>query len=217
MFSLAPHCYRIMPEQLDIVQALVDDAVKKGAKLHCGGKRNKSMDGQFFEPTLLSGVTPEMDIFSNEVFGPVMTVVKVPNDSDEACVQLVNDCPFGLGSSIFSGDSAKGLEIGRQFTTGMLTVNDYASNYLVQSLPFGGTKESGFGRFAGIEGLRALCLERSIAVDKFPLIKTAIPKPVDYPIDQDKGFPFVCSLVKLFYDESWMQKIKAIFGLIKNG
>ena len=158
-----------------------------------------------------------MDIFNQEVFGPVMTIVTVPNDDDEECVRLVNHCAFGLGSSIFSGNDAKALAIGRQFHTGMLTVNDYASNYLIQSLPFGGVKESGFGRFAGIEGLRALCLERSIVVDKTPLIQTSIPTPINYPIDMVKGYPFVESLVQLFYNESIIGKIKGIIGLVKNG
>ena len=165
---------------------------------------------------LFSGVTPDMDIFNQEVFGPVMTVVKVTKDSDEECIKLVNQCDFGLGSSIFTADAKRGLEIGRQFRTGMLTVNDYASNYLVQSLPFGGCKESGFGRFAGIEGLRALCLERSIVVDRIPFVKTSIPAPIDYPIDQVKGFPFTESLIQLFYNESIIGKIKGIIGLIKN-
>ena len=162
-----------------------------------------------------SGVTSKMKIFHEEVFGPVMSIIVVPNDSDEECIKLVNECQFGLGSSIFSGNQARGLEVGRQFETGMLTVNDYASNYLVQSLPFGGCKSSGFGRFAGIEGLRALCLERSILIDKVPFIKTTIPTPMDYPIDAKKGFPLVNSIIQLFYDESLIGKVKAIIGLIK--
>eukprot|EP00980_Cylindrotheca_fusiformis_P028140 scaffold22583_cov106-Cylindrotheca_fusiformis.AAC.11 len=207
----------IMPSQMDIIQSLVDDAVSKGAILHCGGKKNSGLDGQFFEPTVLSGVTAEMKIFHEEVFGPIMTVIKVPKDSDEECVRIVNDCAFGLGSSIFTGDATKGIEVGRQFRTGMLTVNDYASNYLVQSLPFGGCKESGHGRFAGIEGLRALCLERSIVADRIPGVKTSIPPCIDFPIDSQKGFPFTESLIQLFYNESLFAKIKGIFGLIKNG
>jgi acyl-CoA reductase-like NAD-dependent aldehyde dehydrogenase len=207
----------IMPRQLEIVQALVDDALKKGASLHCGGKVNPGLNGQFFEPTVLSDVTPEMDIFNQEVFGPVMTIVKVPNDDDQECIRLVNTCDFGLGSSIFTSNDAEGLAIGQQFKTGMLTVNDYASNYLIQSLPFGGVKESGFGRFAGIEGLRALCLERAIVVDKTPFVRTSIPPVIDYPIDVAKGFPFTESLVQLFYNESITGKIKGILGLIKNG
>jgi len=207
----------IMPAQLEIVQALVKDAVEKGAILHCGGKVNPNLNGQFFEPTVLSGVTFEMKIFNQEVFGPVMTVIKVPKDDDEECIRLVNHCEFGLGSSIFTANDAVGLAMGRQFRTGMLTVNDYASNYLIQSLPFGGVKESGFGRFAGIEGLRALCMERSISVDKTSLIRTSIPPVINYPIDMVKGFPFTESLVQLFYNEDIFGKIKGIFGLIKNG
>mmetsp|Transcript_24888 Transcript_24888/g.58400 ORF Transcript_24888/g.58400 Transcript_24888/m.58400 type:complete len:618 (+) Transcript_24888:116-1969(+) len=207
----------IMPRQLEIVKALVDDAVRKGATLHCGGKPNPQLNGQFFEPTVLSGVTPEMDVFNQEVFGPVMTIVKVPEDDDEECVKLVNECKFGLGSSIFTADDSKGLELGRRFCTGMLTVNDYASNYLVQALPFGGVKESGFGRFAGIEGLRALCCERAICVDKTSLIRTSIPPVINYPIDSVRGFAFTESLVQLFYNENIIGKIKGIIGLIKNG
>jgi len=207
----------IMPRQLEIVRALIEDAVEKGATLHCGGKVNPNLNGQFFEPTVLSGVTPKMQIFNEEVFGPVMTVVKVSEDDDEECIRLVNQCEFGLGSSIFTGDDDIGLAIGRQFRTGMLTVNDYASNYLIQSLPFGGIKESGFGRFAGIEGLRALCVERAIVVDKTSFIRTSIPQVINYPIDMVKGFLFTESLVQLFYNEDIFEKIKGILGLIKYG
>ena len=99
----------------------------------------------------------------------------------------------------------------------MMCVNDFGSNYLVQSLPFGGVNDSGFGRFAGIEGLRALTLERSILTDRIPGVKTSIPRPIDYPIDKEKGFPFIDSLCQLFYNESIVDKIKGIVGLIKYG
>jgi acyl-CoA reductase-like NAD-dependent aldehyde dehydrogenase len=205
----------VMPEQLDIIQELVDDAVQKGAKLLCGGRR--STKGQFFAPTVLAAVTPDMRIYQEEVFGPVMTVIKVPNDDDDTAVRMVNNSRFGLGSSVFSGDQAAGLAVARQIRSGMVCVNDFASHYLVQSLPFGGVKESGFGRFAGIEGLRALCLERAVLVDRIPGVKTSIPPCLDYPIDKNKGPPFTESLMHLFYNESWWAKLKAIFGLIKNG
>jgi hypothetical protein len=70
---------------------------------------------------------------------------------------------------------------------------------------------------AGIEGLRALCMERSISVDKTSFIRTSIPPVINYPIDMVKGFPFTESLVQLFYNENIIGKIKGIFGLIKNG
>jgi acyl-CoA reductase-like NAD-dependent aldehyde dehydrogenase len=127
-----------------------------------------------------------MDIFDTEVFGPVLTLVKVPGDSDVECLKLVNQSSFGLGSSVYCGKAhyARALALGRQIRSGMLCINDFGSNYLVQALPFGGVKESGFGRFAGPEGIHALCLERAILVDTMPfLAQTSIPKPLDYPID----------------------------------
>lgn len=139
----------VMDQQCTLIQALVDDAAAKGAKVHCGGKRNTSNGGQFYEPTLLSGVTTEMRIWREEVFGPIMCIITVPGDSDDTCVQMVNDCAFGLGSSVYSASTSRAMAIGSQFNTGMFTANDFGVNYLIQSLPFGGVKESGFGRFAG--------------------------------------------------------------------
>jgi|UPI000581A2C7 acyl-CoA reductase-like NAD-dependent aldehyde dehydrogenase len=207
----------VMDGQLDLIQALVDDAVKQGATVVTGGKRAVNGNGQFYEPTILTGVTAEMRVFQEEVFGPVMTIVRVPKDDDEACLRLVNNSAFGLGSSVYCGNQRRGLALGRQIRSGMLCINDFGSNYLVQSLPFGGVKESGFGRFAGIEGLQAMCLERSILVDRIPGIKTTIPPPINYPIDKQKGLPFAASLIQLFYNESIIGKIKGIFGLIKFG
>lgn len=206
----------VMDAQCDLIQSLLKDAVQKGAKVLVGGKR-AARDGNFYEPTIVVGVTPEMRLFQEEAFGPVMTIVKVPNDSDEECLKLVNGTKFGLGSCVYTGDQARGLALGRQIRSGMLTLNDFGSNYLVQALPFGGVMDSGFGRFAGIEGLRALCLERSILLDAIPGVKTSIPPPLDYPIDKKKGLPFASSLIQLFYSESLLAKIKGIIGLIKFG
>lgn len=206
----------VMDAQCGLIQALVDDAVKKGAKVLVGGKRS-ALPGNFYEPTIVVGVTPEMRLFQEETFGPVMTIVKVPKDNDEDCLRMVNGTSFGLGSCVYTGNQARGLAMGQQIRSGMLTVNDFGSNYLVQALPFGGVKESGFGRFAGIEGLRALCLERSILLDRIPGVKTTIPPPLDYPINKQKGLPFAESLVQLFYNESLLGKLKGIIGLIKFG
>lgn len=210
----------VMARQIDIIQALIDDAVASGATLHCGGHKPKATtqeQGQFYPPTLLTDVTPTMRIAQEEVFGPVMCIVKVPNDNDEAAIKLVNDCSFGLGSSVFSSNQNRALAIGEQIKSGMFTANDFGVNYLIQSLPFGGINESGFDRFAGPEGLRACCYERSMVVDRFWGIKTTIPKPLDYPINIEKGIPFTVSLIKFFYCESFIEKVKAVFGLIKNG
>jgi len=207
----------VMDGQIEIIQRLIDDAVSKGAKLHCGGKRNTKLNGQFYEPTVISGITSEMKISQEEVFGPVMCIVTVPDDCDEECIKLVNNCNFGLGSSVYSASQERGMKIGNAIRSGMFTVNDFGVNYLIQSLPFGGVKESGFGRFAGPEGLRACCLERSIVKDRIWGVRTTIPGAINYPIEAKKGLPFGMSLVKMFYSESLWEKLMGIFGLIKHG
>jgi len=198
-----------MKEQLAIVQSLVDDAVSQGAKILVGGSPNTSCgDGNFYQPTVLTGVKGErakrasfdedehtrdesremttdematstteltlfhsirlarfirfaltslkmrltslgaagMRIWTEEVFGPVMCIIQVDGDSDDVCVRMVNDCPFGLGSSCYSGNQKRAESIGSRLRSGMFTANDFGVNYLIQSLPFGGVNESGFDR-----------------------------------------------------------------------
>jgi acyl-CoA reductase-like NAD-dependent aldehyde dehydrogenase len=115
-------------------------------------------NGQFYPPTVLTDVTPSMRIWKEEVFGPVMSVVRFSTD-DEA-VELVNDSDFGLGSSVFSRSARRARRIAVRIDAGMASINDFASTYMCQSLPFGGVKHSGFDRFAGIEGLRGLCVAK---------------------------------------------------------
>lgn len=121
-----------------------------------------------------------MDIARNEVFGPVMVIMKAKSDED--AVRIVNACDYGLGSSVFSADYARAEKIGRALRTGMCNINDFGVNYLCQSLPFGGVKISGFDRFAGIEGLRGCCLVKAVTTDKLAAMKTTIPPPLQYPI-----------------------------------
>ena len=95
----------------------------------------------------------------------------------------------------------------------MVAVNDFAVFYAVQ-LPFGGVKGSGYGRFAGQEGLRSLCNVKSICVDRWPwLINTAIPKKLDYPIGED-AFQMGQGVVEFGYGESWKRIIKGIRRMI---
>jgi len=207
----------VMQAQITYLQELVDDAVSKGARLHCGGAPSKKHSGQFYEPTLLTNLSSNMRIWKEEVFGPIMCVICVPKDSDAQCVQMINDCSFGLGSSVYAKHQSRALAIGEKIRSGMFTANDFGVNYLIQSLPFGGVNESGFDRFAGPEGLRACCLERSIVLDRIPGVRTTIPKPLGYPVDSKRSIGFGTSLIHLFYDNSILGKIRAIWGLIKYG
>ncbi|CAB1116703.1 ALDH [Ectocarpus sp. CCAP 1310/34] len=206
----------VMPAQLDIVQDLVNDAVSKGAKVTTGGSRNmEHPNGLFYLPTVLAGVTPDMKIAQEEVFGPVMSIIKVPGDSDEACIKMINSSKYGLASSVFSGSSTRAVRLGEAIRCGMTNVNDFGVNYLVQSLPFGGVKDSGYGRFAGPEGLRACCLLKSVTVDRFPKIMgTVVPAPLQYPVAKS-GARFAASMTRMFYCDSLADKLWAVVQLVR--
>ncbi|MBZ5716001.1 aldehyde dehydrogenase family protein [Nannocystis pusilla] len=156
-----------MPRQVQIIQELVDDAVAKGARVLCGGSPREDLPGNFYPPTVLVDVDHSMRITQEEQFGPVMVIMKVNSESE--AIRLANDCPYGLGSSVFTRDPARGERLARAIAAGMTTVNDFGLAYMIQSLPFGGLKISGFGRINGREGLRACCNEKAIVTDRVPV------------------------------------------------
>ncbi|KAJ1824986.1 Meiotic Sister-Chromatid recombination aldehyde dehydrogenase [Coemansia sp. RSA 2671] len=193
------------------LESLIADAVSKGARCLVGGHpyvHPRHPCGQYFEPTLLVDVTPDMDITRNETFGPIMVIMKFKDEQDS--LDKVHSSPYGLGSSVFSGDRERGRRVALKLRTGMANVNDFGVNYICQALPFGGVGISGFGRFAGPEGLRALCVEKAFTEDRFPFVKTPIPPIVDYPIqDTEKGYQFTQQIVAFAYSDSWWASIKA--------
>ena len=204
--------------------------VLAGGRLPSGGAV-----GQFYPPTVLVGVTRDMRIWQEEVFGPVAVIVVAADDDD--MVALANDCPFGLGSAVWCRDARRAKAISRRIevrccghlaTTlvhrrrstprkesicprccpppvqyklcrcaapgrrvpcavlpqaGMTSINDFATTYMCQSLPFGGVKDSGFDRFAGVEGLRGLCVVKAVAEDRSASRSSMRSRPSlkDYP------------------------------------
>jgi succinate-semialdehyde dehydrogenase/glutarate-semialdehyde dehydrogenase len=126
----------------------IDDAVAKGAKVHLGGARVEG-PGAFVETTVLSGVTPEMRAYREELFGPAAVVYRV-SSVDEA-VSLANATPYGLGGAIFAQDEALALEVADKLDTGMVWINSAEGGG--PDLPFGGTKRSGVGRELGPAGI----------------------------------------------------------------
>ena len=92
-------------------------------------------------------------------------------DTDDQLVEMCNDCPFALGSSIFGAESHV-RRIGKRIQAGMLSCNDFATCYMCQSLPMGGLKDSGFGKFAGVEGLRGCCVTKAVVADRFTWMRT---------------------------------------------
>lgn len=135
--------------------------------------------------------------------------------SDQEAVEIVNSSPFGLGGSVFSNNVRRAEAIGRLVHTGMCNINDFAVNYLCQSLPFGGVKQSGFGRFAGVEGLRAECVLKAVTCDKISSIKTTIPPILDYPINKDKSAAFCEQLAMTVYGPSVLDKVRGVINLAR--
>jgi succinate-semialdehyde dehydrogenase/glutarate-semialdehyde dehydrogenase len=128
--------------------AQIDDAVAKGATVHLGGRRLDG-PGAFVEATVLSGVTPEMRAYREELFGPAAVVYKVA-DAD-AAVELANSSSYGLGGAVFCSDEELALDVADRLDVGMVWINQPEGGG--PELPFGGTKRSGVGRELGPLGI----------------------------------------------------------------
>lgn len=198
------------------LERLVADAVAAGARCLVGGKRllhPRHPKGHYFQPTLLVDVTAEMEVAREECFGPICTVMAA-RDTDEG-IAIANAGAYGLGASVF-GESAEELErVTRELRVGMVAVNDFAVYYLCQ-LPFGGVRGSGYGRFAGEEGLRSLCNLKSVSRDRLPgLVRTTIPGPLQYPIGgARRAWRMCCGIVELGYGETWGRMFGGLWKLI---
>ncbi|HKJ35288.1 MAG TPA: succinic semialdehyde dehydrogenase [Solirubrobacterales bacterium] len=152
------------PDQTDLVEEHVNDAVDKGARAVVGGKRGEH-EGDFFEPTLLLDVHHEMDCMTEETFGPTLPVMRVA-DVDEA-VRLANDSPYGLQASVWTKDTDEGERIARRLESGVVCVNDAQLNYVALELPMGGWKESGVGSRHGSNGIRKYTKQQTLLVTRF--------------------------------------------------
>lgn len=142
----------ISEKHLESVDNYVKEAVSQGAEIFCGGKRfseGACANGAYYEPTILTGIRPDMRIWKEEVFGPVLSVVTY-RDTQEA-LRLANDTKFGLGSNIFTKDLRKAYQMAKKINAGMVWVN--MGNGMHMAAPFGGNKNSGMGREYGSYGL----------------------------------------------------------------
>ena len=151
--------------QLDTVQAHVDDAVAKGARVLTGGRARPDLAPYFFEPTILEGVTPDMTCFGGETFGPVISLYRF-HDEGEA-VARANDGEYGLNASIYTRDGDRGREIARQITCGTVNVNEaFGATFASLEAPMGGMRQSGMGRRQGAEGVLRYTESQSVATQR---------------------------------------------------
>ncbi|MGI4797628.1 MAG: aldehyde dehydrogenase family protein [Janthinobacterium lividum] len=218
----------ISPANFDNLERLIQDAVSRGAQLLCGGSRYehpKYSKGHYFAPTLLAGVTPDMPIAQQELFAPIFVLLKATSVDD--AISIANSTPYALGASVFGSRAADLEKVTREVKVGMLSVNDFASYYMC-SLPFGGVKGSGYGRFGGAEGLRSLCNTKSVNRDRFwGLISTAIPPRLDYVAEKvaakgvrnakAKAWEFAKGIVELGYGQSLGGRMKGLGKLVRHG
>jgi succinate-semialdehyde dehydrogenase/glutarate-semialdehyde dehydrogenase len=138
--------------QLDAVVAHVDDAVGKGATVLTGGRPRPDLGPLFYEPTVLDGVTEDMDVCAGETFGPVVALYRF-RDLDEV-VARANDTAYGLNASVWTRDLASGRALASRIRAGTVNINEgYGSAYGSHDAPMGGMKDSGLGRRHGAEGL----------------------------------------------------------------
>ncbi len=159
----------IHQRQLRIVEAHVEDAVARGARVLAGGSRLPELGENFYKPTVLADVTHEMPIMREETFGPVLPVMAF--DTDDEAVQLANDSEYGLAASIWTRDRARGERLARRIQAGTVMVNDVASCFCISEAPHGGVKSSGVGRARGRFGLEEMVRLKHIDVDLMPGMK----------------------------------------------
>ena len=132
----------------DDILSIVEKAVKQGAKCITGGEKIKSEPGAWIEPTIISNITKDMDIYNEELFGPVAMVFTFSTDKE--ALEIANGVPFGLGSSVISKDIERAQKLALKIETGMTAINSFM--IAEPAVPFRGIKKSGYGCELGKEG-----------------------------------------------------------------
>lgn len=195
----------IFPRQIDVATKLIADAVEKGAKVKIGGER-RAGPGQFFPPTVLAGCTQEMAVMRDEIFGPIVPIMRVVSD-DEA-IRLANDSRLGLMGYVFTRDREKGRRLAERVRAGTVMVNDVLTAYAAPEAPFGGVRDSGFGRVHGEEGLREMCELRHVNEGRIAL---GARDPLWFPYTDRAYRTFVKGMRLLFRSGSVTQKVLDLF------
>lgn len=148
--------------RVDLAEELekqLQDALDKGGEVLLGGKRNKA----YFEPTVIGNVTTDMSIFKEEVFGPLIGITTFKDEKE--AIALSNNSPFGLGVTIFTEDFEKAFRLVPKFNEGAVFVNELVKSD--QRLPFGGTKNSGYGRELSQDGIQEFVNKKTVYINKY--------------------------------------------------
>jgi aldehyde dehydrogenase (NAD+) len=147
--------------QLDKVLRYMDVAINEGARVACGGKLDPKLGGLFVQPTVLADVTNDMCIAREEVFGPILSVIKFRDEAD--AVAIANDTRFGLAAAVWTQNVHRAHRVAHQLRAGTVWINAY--RVVSYATPFGGYKESGIGRENGMDSIRAYTETKSVYVE----------------------------------------------------
>jgi succinate-semialdehyde dehydrogenase/glutarate-semialdehyde dehydrogenase len=197
----------ISQRQLRIVEAHVEDAVQCGARLLAGGRRLTELGPNFYAPTLLADVTPEMRVIQEETFGPVLPVAAF--DTEAQAIALANDSEFGLAASVWTKNRQKGEAVARQIKAGTVMVNDMISCFGISEAPHGGFKQSGIGRTHGEMGLAEMVQVKYLSTDLLP----RMPKVWWYGYGR-KFQEQMEAMIHLLFGRGSGRKAKSAFGSV---
>lgn len=191
------------PAQVRIIEQHIEEAIEQGATLLCGGVKDKG--SMHMLPTVLADVTHDMLVGHEETFGPVVAVMKFK--TEEEAIQLANDSKYGLSASVWSKDMKRAERVAKAIKTGNVSVNNHMLTEANAALPFGGIKDSGFGRYKGDHGLHTFSNSKSILYDK----QGSIIDPHWYPFTATK-FKMLSEIT-----QGYFRKSKNWFKFAKNG
>lgn len=152
----------VAKRQLDLLETQVKDAIDKGAKILTGGKKPDGLEGAYYEPTVLVNVTKDMQVYTDEVFGPVLPIM--PFETEEEAMELANDTPYGLSAFVYTNDKERAKRLAKEIVTGNVSVN--GADYTTHNAPFGGHKASGMGSSDGKYGYYQVTKMKTVAEKK---------------------------------------------------
>jgi succinate-semialdehyde dehydrogenase/glutarate-semialdehyde dehydrogenase len=179
-------------KQIDVAEKHIADAVENGAELCCGGSRVEDAKMAFL-PTILAGCTHEHSVMTDEIFGPIVPFMKV--DSEDEALRLANESHLGLNAYVFTESATRGRRLAEQVQAGSVLVNEVLINGGITEAPFGGIKDSGFGRVMGEEGLRAMCHTKHICLER---VKMPRKNPLGFPYTE-KSYRFFNKALRVMY------------------
>lgn len=180
--------------QFELVKGQVAEAVARGAHVRHGGQSVEGDGGYYFQPTVVSDVDHTMSIMQEETFGPVVSVMRVADEA--AAVAMANDTRFGLHATVWSKNKTRASRVAARLRSGTVAINDASVNFIMPTLPFGGTGDSGLGVAFGPEGIRSYCVAKGVTSARFGVPTTAL-LGARYP--RRRGLRYWKSLARALY------------------